>query len=190
MEDLFPTETVLPAGFSYQSDFISAEEEKTLMECIAHIELHTFRFQGYEAKRKVASFGYNYSFEKRAISPGKNIPREFDALVEKVSHHVEVDKDDFAELLITEYPPLSVINWHRDAPPFGIIAGISLLSDCTFRLRPHEKSRRTCKAVISFPVKCRSLYLMQGSARNDWQHSISPVPSRRYSITLRTLRKL
>jgi hypothetical protein len=29
---------------------------------------------------------------------------------------------------------------------------------------------------------------MKDSARNDWQHSISPVKSLRYSITLRTLK--
>jgi alkylated DNA repair dioxygenase AlkB len=42
--------------------------------------------------------------------------------------------------------------------------------------------------VISFPVKRRSLYIMQGAARSEWQHSIAPVEQQRYSITLRTLR--
>jgi alkylated DNA repair dioxygenase AlkB len=33
-----------------------------------------------------------------------------------------------------------------------------------------------------------SAYLMRGSARWDWQHSIPPVDKLRYSITFRTLR--
>ena len=48
--------------------------------------------------------------------------------------------------------------WHRDAPSFNIIVGISLNEDCVFRLRPHEKM------------------------------SISFVKDVRYSITLRTLK--
>jgi alkylated DNA repair dioxygenase AlkB len=94
-----------------------------------------------------------------------------------------------AELLVTEYPPGSVINWHRDAPPFDVIAGISLSADCTFKLRPHEKEKQNRKSILSFPVKRRSLYLIQGEARTNWQHSIAPVKEMRYSITLRTLRE-
>jgi len=51
--------------------------------------------------------------------------------------------------LVTEYPEGSVINWHRDAPPFDVIAGISLLPDCTFRLRPQEKLKQGRGSVIS-----------------------------------------
>ena len=90
--------------------------------------------------------------------------------------------------MIIEYPPGAVINWHRDAPPFDIIVGISLLSNCTFKLRPHEKEKQTRSSIISFPVERRSLYVMQGPSRTDWQHSTNPVKETRYSITLRTLR--
>jgi alkylated DNA repair dioxygenase AlkB len=81
-----------------------------------------------------------------------------------------------------------VINWHRDAPPFNIIAGISLISNCNFRLRPQDKAKQTKAFVISFPVNRRSLYIIQGATRNNWQHSITPVKQTRYSITLRTLK--
>jgi alkylated DNA repair dioxygenase AlkB len=32
----------------------------------------------------------------------------------------------------------------------------------------------------------RSIYLLRGAARWDWQHSVSPTRSLRYSITFRT----
>jgi len=38
-------------------------------------------------------------------------------------------------------------------------------------------------------VKRRSLYVMQGVVRDEWEHSISEMKQGRYSITLRTLRK-
>lgn len=158
------------------------------MEEINNIELHTFLFQGFEAKRKVASFGYDYSFDNRRLTKGKEIPVVFTPLLEKVANHTGIPVKDFVELLVTEYPTGSVINWHRDAPPFDIIVGISLLSDCTFKLRPHEKAKQTRASVISCAVERRSLYIIQGEARTLWQHSTSPVKSRRCSLTLRTLR--
>lgn len=188
MDTLFPVETVFPEGFSHYPDFITKEEEQDLLDIVSKTELHSFLFQGYEAKRKVASFGYDWSFEKRTLSKGREIPDAFDSLIQKTAQRLSIPKNDFAELLVTEYPPESVINWHRDAPPFDIIVGISLLSDCTFRLRPHDKTKQKRNSIISFPVKRRSLYIIQGIARSDWQHSIAPVKQMRYSITLRTLR--
>ena len=188
METLFPINTKYPSGFSYLPDFINPSEENELLKVISALELHNFIFQGYEAKRKVAGFGYDYSFDKRTLSRGKPIPVHFEPLIRKVSDHISVRKEDFAEFLITEYPVGAVINWHRDAPPFDLIVGISLQSDCTFRLRPRDKTKQDRSSIVSFPVKRRSLYIMQGSARTEWEHSISPVKTTRYSITLRTLR--
>ena len=169
-------------------DFIPEVEEVELCKEIEKIELHNMIFQGFEAKRKTASFGYDYSFDKRSLSKGKPIPPIFNAIIEKLARHLSISEDQFAELLVTEYPPGSVINWHRDAPPFDIIAGISLMSDCIFRLRPQDKAKQNRASIISFPVRRRSLYIMQGPSRSDWQHSIAPVKQTRYSITLRTLR--
>lgn len=185
---LFPDDPIYPEGFEYLPGFITRAEEQELLKVVKNVELHTFLFQGYEAKRRVASFGYDYSFDTRTVSKGKEIPHEFNWLIKKVADHLSIKAEDFAELLVTEYPVGSVINWHRDAPPFDIIAGISLLSGCTFKLRPHEKSKQSRSATISLPVEPRSLYIMQGPSRSDWQHSISPVKAVRYSVTLRTMR--
>jgi alkylated DNA repair dioxygenase AlkB len=189
MNTLFPIEPQYPEGFTYTPDFISAEEEKLLIAEVKKIELHNFVFQGYTANRRVASFGYDYSFENGKLTKGDDIPAGFNFLVKKVGAALAIPDVAFAELLVIEYPPGTVINWHRDAPPFDVIAGISLLSDCTFRLRPQEKFRQKRSAVLSFPVRRRSLYKMEGGSRSDWQHSIMPVKETRYSITLRTLRE-
>lgn len=178
----------VPEGFSYYPDFLSDQEEGDLLKVISGIELHTFIFQGYTARRKVTGFGYDYNFENRKITKGTKIPGEFRSLIEKAALITGEHPDAFEELLITEYPEGAVINWHRDAPPFNIIAGISLLSNCRFRLRPHNKANQGRNAIVRIPVERRSLYVMKGSARNEWEHSIAAVKSKRYSITLRTLR--
>src|ERR1043165_1902487 len=151
MNSLFDQQPVFPDGFRYYPDFLTEQEEKQLIRTVQQLELHPLIFQGFEAKRKVQSFGYDYNFDSRKASRGKEIPAGFRFLVEKAAAYIDIPPEDFEELLVTEYPPGSVINWHRDAPPFDIIVGISLMPDCTFRLRPHDKTQRGRSSVHSFP---------------------------------------
>jgi alkylated DNA repair dioxygenase AlkB len=188
MNTLFPVDPGYPNGFSYTPGFITEDEEAELSEYINKLELHNFNFHGYTANRKVASFGYDYSFDNGRLTKGAEIPPAFNFLLQKVSKHINIPAAGFAELLVIEYPPGAAINWHRDAPPFDIICGISLMSDCNFRLRPHDKAKQGRANIISIPVKRRSLYIMKDAARSEWQHSTAPVKQTRYSITLRTLR--
>ena len=98
--------------------------------------------------------------------------------------------------LINEYRQGAPIGWHRDAPQYGIIAGISLLSSCRMKLRPYvppsdartsgrAAPRRTTHEITLEP---RSAYLITGPARSEFEHSIPATTALRYSITFRTLR--
>jgi alkylated DNA repair dioxygenase AlkB len=185
---LFPIEPELPEGFVYLPDFINCQEEEQLLSFIAKLPLETFLFHGFEAKWKVLSYGYNYHFDSRSISPGNPIPAEFKFLLERVSEHTRVRPEAFKEVLVTEYPSGAMINWHRDAPPFQSIADISLAADCNFRLQPYAKRLGKRGRTLSLSVRRRSLYVISGAARSAWEHRTAPVKQTRYSITLRTLR--
>jgi alkylated DNA repair dioxygenase AlkB len=176
-------------GFRFCREFINEQEEKYLLNCIGSLDLHPFRFQGFEAKRKVASFGFDYHFDGRGIQRGNAIPDYFLPLIRKVSAFAQVSAEEMKELLVTEYPAGAVINWYRDAPPFGLVAGVSLMSECRFRLRPYNKKLRSKKLVRNLILPPRSLYIMSGEVREDWEHSIAAVGNKRISITLRTLRE-
>jgi alkylated DNA repair dioxygenase AlkB len=187
MHTLFDISPPTPPGFAYHPDFINPGEENRLLKIIQDLDLQTMKFHEYEAKRKVMSFGRGWSFTEQQLKEGQPIPGSFEFLVQGVADKLDIDKAQIAQFLITEYPAGSVINWHRDAPPFAIIAGVSLLADCSFKLRPHDKSKQTRKATIVYPVNRRSLYTMQGEAKTEWQHSTAPLDKVRYSLTFRTL---
>src|SRR5688572_27090084 len=111
---LFPVEPAFPPGFKYIDNFITEQEEALLSEEVAGLELHNMIFQGFKANRRVASFGYDYSFDKRKLTRGKDIPSAFQSLIENVAAYLSLNPADFEELLATDYPVGSVINWHRD----------------------------------------------------------------------------
>lgn len=189
MLTLFDIDPVLPQGFSYHPHFITQEEEQLLLDSIGLFDLANMRFHEYEAKRRVMSFGAGWSFTNQQLVQGEPIPTQFHFLVERVARQLSIPGGSVAQFLITEYPVNSVINWHRDAPPFETIAGVSLQSEVIFKLRPHERSEQHRANTIELTVQPRSLYVMTGLAKTSWQHCTAPVKKVRYSLTFRTLRK-
>jgi alkylated DNA repair dioxygenase AlkB len=97
-----------------------------------------------------------------------------------------VPADRLAEALITRYPPAAGIGWHRDAPAFGpTVVGVSLLSACTMRFQRRVRGERR---VFELELEPRSVYVLGGSVRAVWQHSIPAVERLRYSVTFRSVR--
>src|SRR5690606_41709594 len=94
------------------------------------------------------------------------------------------------QALVAEYSPGTPLGWHRDVPDFEDVVGISLGSAAEMRLRPypHEKGKRG--GVLKASIAPRSIYLLRGPSRWAWQHSVAPAQALRYSITLRTARRL
>jgi alkylated DNA repair dioxygenase AlkB len=143
------------------------------------------------AKRRVSFYGESYD---RAEGPSPPIPEFMLLLRAKLADWAGLPAANFAMALINEYSPGTPIGWHRDAPQYDMIAGVSLLSACRMRLRPYlspkhaaeSTARRTTTHEIT--LEPRSAYLMRGEARSRYEHSIPAVTNRRYSITFRTLR--
>ena len=176
----------LPDGFTYRPDFLSEPEEQVLVQEISRLDFGEVRMHGVIAKRRVAHFGWNYGYESWRITPGPPMP---DFLLEarhRSAELIQAAPEDLAEVLVTEYPEGAGIGWHRDAPMFGTVAGISLHSACRFRLRRGEAGSRQARELELQP---RSAYVLSGPARSEWQHSIPPTPHLRYSITFRTLKR-
>ena len=83
------------------------------------------------------------------------------------------------------YSPGATIGWHRDAPGFDVVVGISLGAACRFRFRRGETRAWETMELLLQP---RSIYVLDGAARSEWQHSIPAVKALRYSITFRSMK--
>jgi len=182
----------LPPGFRYRPDFITADEERTLAAEIAAVEFSTFEMRGVIAKRRVAFFGRSYDNNGRSTPP---IPAFLFPYRDRLAGWIGIAPDDFAMALINEYREGAPIGWHRDAPQYDIVAGISLLSACRMKLRPYVSPKALAAApgtrrvaTHEITLEPRSAYLLSGEARTAYEHHIPPTASLRYSITFRTLR--
>lgn len=192
--DLFSTASELPAGFVYQPEFVSREEEQQLVEAIRQLPFEEIRMHGVVAKRRTAQFGHRYGFESFKLSAAPPPPDFLLPLRARAGEFGGCDADQLEEVLVTEYREGAQIGWHRDAPQFDIVIGISLLGDCTMRFRrwpveaasSHGSKREKPLAQV---LAARSAYILRGSVRTEWQHHIPPTKGLRYSVTFRTLRR-
>ena len=175
----------LPEGFLYQPDFLTASEEKHLLRQIEHLEFAAFDFHGYTAKRRVVEYGYEYDFGTRNASVAPPIPDFLLPFRDRAAAFIGIPPESIVEAVIIEYPPGAPIGWHRDVPQFENVLGISLGSACRMRLKPYKEQGK----LVSVLLEPRSLYVISGAARWQFQHSIPAMEKLRYSITFRTLRK-
>jgi alkylated DNA repair dioxygenase AlkB len=96
-----------------------------------------------------------------------------------------VPDEALVEALVQRYPAGSTIGWHRDAPAFGVVIGISLAAAARLRFQRRRGEQRRIWEVQAGP---RSGYVLAGEARWSWEHSIPATKDLRYSITFRTLK--
>ena len=186
---------VTPAGFEYTGDLITPTDERQLLTAIRTLDFSEVVMRGVTAKRRTAHFGMNYGYESRTATPGASIPEFLIPLRDRAAVWAARPSQAFVEALVTEYPAGAAIGWHRDAPMFEEIIGVSLLAACTMKLRPYispkdsaspgGKPRRTTHEVMLEP---RSAYLISGEARTGFEHHIPAVNQPRYSVTFRSLR--
>jgi alkylated DNA repair dioxygenase AlkB len=174
-----------PVGFVYRPRFVSPEEEQQLVEDIQALEFSEVRMRGQVARRRTVHFGWLYGYDSWRVEPGPPIPASLLPLRARAAGLGGVAADALAEVLVTEYVPGAGIGWHRDAPMFGIVVGVSLLGECRFRMRRKEGAGYVSASIVLEP---RSAYVLAGEARARWQHSIPASAALRYSVTFRTLR--
>ncbi|WP_239024315.1 alpha-ketoglutarate-dependent dioxygenase AlkB [Ramlibacter humi] len=170
----------------YEEEFLSAAEEAALLADIQALPLRPMKYQGFTALRRVVSYGGQYDFSAQRLNEAPPIAPWLQPLREKAAAWLGMAPARFTQALVAEYRPGTPLGWHRDVPDFEDVVGISLLADATMRFRPYPPREPRRADVMKLAVAPRSIYLLRGPARWEWQHAVSPTKALRYSITLRT----
>src|SRR5947209_6988359 len=101
-------DAVPPQGLRFDPAFLSTEEEDGLLVELEHLDFRAIVLHGVPARRTARHFGLDYDYERRAhLEPAEPLPAWLDPLVQ-------------------HYPVGATLGWHRDAPSFGIVVGVSL----------------------------------------------------------------
>ncbi|HEX6075520.1 MAG TPA: alpha-ketoglutarate-dependent dioxygenase AlkB [Micromonosporaceae bacterium] len=174
-----------PEGLRYLPEFLDPAEERDLRQRLTDLKYGEVRMHGQVARRVVRHFGVDYEYGSAGVTVGEAVPEWLNPVRERCAGLLDLPVVVLAEVLVTRYPPGAGIGWHRDAPAFGDVVGVSLGSGCVIRF---QRGTGEDRRVYEQPLEPRSAYLLSGRSRTVWQHSIPAVAAERYSVTFRTLR--
>ena len=177
--------TGLPDGLRYAPEVIPGDEAAGLVEAFADLPFQAFDFHGFKGNRRIVSYGGRYDFSASRLEAAEPIPDFLLPARAAAAAFAGLEPEAIQHAMVTEYAPGAGIGWHRDRPEFDKVIGLSLLSKAVMRFR---RRREAGWERASLPLAPGSAYLLDGPARQDWQHSIAPGDQLRYSVTFRTLR--
>ena len=178
-----PTEE--PEGLVYRPELVPANVEADLLEVFETLRFDPIVIRGQAARRTARHYGLDYDYGARTPMPGEPVPdwlRPARAIAAELAGFAP---EELVEILVQRYPPGSTIGWHRDAPAFGTVMGLSLGGSSRLRF---QRGKGDARRVFEVLLEPRSGYVLSGRARTSWEHSIPPTKELRYSITFRTLR--
>ncbi len=173
-------------GLRVLEDVVTPGEEAAIIERIDAAGLEPFKFQGWLGRRLTASFGSAYDYTRGAVVSAPPIPDWLFPLRAQLAKWAGLVPERLTQALVIRYDPGAGIGWHRDRPQYGKVIGVSLGAAETMRLRRRRGEGGFDRFAL--PLRPREAYLLDGPARSEWEHSIAPVESRRWSVTFRTLR--
>jgi alkylated DNA repair dioxygenase AlkB len=175
----------LPEGLAYATDFLGVAEEAALAARMDALPFKPFEFHGFLGRRQTVSFGWSYRFDGSGLGEADPIPGWLHPVRARAAAFAGLAAVALEHALLIKYEQGAGLGWHRDRPVFGDVIGVSLLSPAPlrFRRRIGAKWQR-----FTLPAEPRSIYLLRGPARSEWEHSLTPVEALRYSITFRTLK--
>jgi alkylated DNA repair dioxygenase AlkB len=173
-------------GLRYELELVPPALERQLLDVFEELRWDPIVIRGQAAKRTARHYGLDYDYGSRTPKPGEPVPDWLEPARAAAADFAGLDPDELAEILVQRYPPGSTIGWHRDAPAFDTVIGLSLGGFSRMRF---QRGSGEAREVFEIGLEPRSGYVLAGEARWKWQHSIPPTKEERYSITFRTLRQ-
>ena len=141
------------------------------------------------SSRRVAHYGYYYSYDRSGLKMAPSIPDYLANLVSvgKINHALKMQlvENEFEQLIINEYKTGQKIAYHTDHTKlFGpIVACITVGQAVPIKFKYGD-------IIKTINVDEGSLYIMTNDARYKWQHSLNNTTNNtRYSLTYRTINK-
>jgi alkylated DNA repair dioxygenase AlkB len=152
----------LPPGLELHENFVTEEEEKSLLKSIDRYEWDT------TLKRRTQHYGFKYDYKNRSISKDQYLgplPPWNDLVVQRM---IEKDlvKTTPEQAIVNEYEPGQGISAHTDSGVFGEpIVSLSLGSDCVMIFSKGDQK-------VELFLKRRTLLILRGESRWYWKHEI------------------
>ena len=172
-------------GLYYIPNYLKQEKITNLINKINY-DIKFESISKHKNSRRVAHYGYYYSYDRTGLRPAPKIPDFLQELIsnemfKKINKKYNIVNYDFDQVIINEYLPGQQINYHIDHTTLfsDVIVCITIGSSVPINFKWENE-------IVSVDVASGSMYIMTDDARYKWQHSlINNSDKTRYSITFR-----
>ncbi|XWV26881.1 2Og-Fe(II) oxygenase [Tupanvirus soda lake] len=177
-------------GLWYIPNYLTQEEVNIIKEKIDNGSIKLNPISKSFKSRKVAHYGYYYSYDRTGLKIAPPIPDYLESLAnadrinDKVGDKI-IKNAKFDQVIINEYEPEQQIAYHTDhVKLFGpIVACITVGQTVPINFKLSD-------TIKTINIEEGSMYIMTGDARYKWQHGLkNNSDENRYSITYRTVNK-
>src|SRR3954466_9213610 len=172
-------------GLRFELELVPPAMERELLDVFEELRWDPIVIRGQAARRTARHYGLDYDYEARTPMPGEPVPDWLLPAGGLAAEFADFEPEELAEILVQRYPAGSTIGWHRDAPAFDTVIGLSLGGFSRMRF---QRGKGDARELFEIGLEPRSGYVLSGEVRWKWQHSIPATKEERYSITFRTLR--
>ena len=160
-------------GLTYLPNYLSKQEENALIELIDAQNWLT------DLKRRVQHYGYKYDYRSRRIDTSMKIgqlPDWLESLAKRL-YTEGVFKSAPDQVIVNEYTIGQGITHHIDCEPCfeDTIVSISLGSSCVMDFKNPKTDEK-----IPLLLQPRSVVILKGESRYDWEHGIAARKSDKY----------
>lgn len=127
---------------------LTVDEEAELLARLRDLRFHPIVMNGQAARRTARHYGLGYDYESSTPQPGEPVPEWLLPVRQRAADLAGEETEELVEALVQCYPAGATIGWHRDAPAFGTVVGVSLGATCRLRF---QRGTGDCRRVWEIP---------------------------------------
>ena len=149
----------------------SAQDEETPAEHIESLPFKEFEFHGFTGKRRIVSFGWRYDFNGGGLTKTETCRNFSSGIRARAEGFAGIAPGSLQQVLITEYRRAPRSAGTRTAP----FSATSSAFRCSRPALSGCGGKAGALGAAQSDAEPRSIYLLRGPSRTEWEHSIPGV---------------
>lgn len=170
-------------GLALATEIMTPEYEQEMIALIDRLELADAP-QPEAGRRFNRAFGWGYDPKSYDLVPADPLPVEMESLRYVAAEFAGIDPDDMSHCMVSRFEPGSMIPWLKMRGIWNQLVGISLGNSTPISFRKAADSGAEC---IDLRLEPRTMYLLSGEVRYDYEHSFPATEEARWCLWFRDL---